>query len=180
MILQFFITEANEGNVYVVGCEETREAVLIDAGAFDDRVVEFVRERGLTVKAILLTHMHYDHTGGVDGYEREFGCGAVNAGALAEGQTFEFGRLSLRALSTSGHTPDSTTYVLDSEGVAFTGDALFAGSIGGTAGPREQAEEIANIRQKIFTLPDETVLFTGHGPATTVGAEKAHNPFFDA
>ncbi|MCX7013384.1 MAG: MBL fold metallo-hydrolase, partial [Candidatus Sumerlaeota bacterium] len=70
------------------------------------------------------------------------------------------------------------SYVVADEGIVFTGDALFAGSIGGTSSDKRKAEQIAHIRAKIFALPDETLVCSGHGPASTVGTEKACNPFF--
>jgi len=178
MIFQhFFLLEANESNLYVVGCEETREAALIDAGAFDRRVVDFVRRKGLRIVAALATHSHWDHTGGLAQYQKEFGCKALGAEQLSEGQAVQAGRLRLQTLRTSGHTDDSVSFHVAEEGVVFTGDALFAGSVGGASSAKHQAEEIANIRAKILSLPEDTLICPGHGPASTVGTEKTRNPF---
>ncbi|MCX7013642.1 MAG: MBL fold metallo-hydrolase, partial [Candidatus Sumerlaeota bacterium] len=101
MIFQHFLLDSNESNLYVIACEETREAALIDAGAFDPRVVDFVRERGLRVKAVLVTHGHWDHTGGLDRYLRAFGCRALGSPDVRDGQVIEIGRLTIRALTTT-------------------------------------------------------------------------------
>ncbi len=178
MIFQhFLLVKANESNLYVVGCPETHKAVVIDAGAFDDRVTSFVKQNDLNVTAILLTHDHWDHMGGQQEYEKAFGAPTYSAVDFSNGQDYEVGALKAKVFTTSGHTPDSVSFYFPDEGVLFTGDALFAGSVGGTSSDAKQEEEVKNIREKIFTLPDSTLVYSGHGPATSVGTEKACNVF---
>ena len=86
------------------------------------------------------------------------------------------GRLAGRVVATQGHTGDSLSIVFP--GMAFTGDALFAGSVGGTASRGETQRQLDSIREHIFSLPPETEIHTGHGPSSTVAVESAHNPFF--
>ncbi|MBN1868726.1 MBL fold metallo-hydrolase [Candidatus Sumerlaeota bacterium] len=211
IIEHFLIPEANETNVYLAACRATREAALIDAGGYTPGVADFVREHGLRVSSVLITHGHYDHTDAIERYLADFGgpcpvragarrTGGVAAKEMSDGETFELGTLTVRALRMGGHTEDGVAFhfvreasaektsaeetsgegkeFLPAVSVVFSGDALFAGSVGGAAPGRAHDREIADIRSKIFTLPDETLVFPGHGPATTVGVEKRHNPFF--
>lgn len=158
---------------------------LIDAGA----ALESIREdRGGAMASkwkLLLTHTHVDH---VVAYEELSGIAAgayspsgepyQGAVPVREGETFKVGPWRLRALSTPGHSPDGMSYLLEgaSTPVLFVGDALFCYSIGKIRENYEGA--LALMREKIFGLPDETILCPGHGPLTTVAFEKAHNPFF--
>lgn len=192
----FLIEEVNETNVYLIACRQTRKAALIDAGGFDPLVVDTVKIQGFDLERILITHDHYDHTTGLPGYIDAFpdchlGGGAATVGGLSahlfeDGETFELGTLSVKALAVHGHTPDSMGFYfhravgegLSAISVLFSGDILFSGSVGGTPGAALHQDEIKGIRSKFFTLPDETNIYTGHGPATTVGVEKQYNPFF--
>jgi len=180
MIFQHFLLNANEANLYLIGCEHTLEGALIDAGNFDQRVADFVLQHGLKMKAVFITHGHWDHKGGVEDYQATFNCPVHDFSDLRDGQTVRIGRLSLRVMQTTGHTEDSISLLVEDEGVLFTGDALFAGSIGGTDSPMRKAELVENIRRKILTLPKETLIYSGHGPATTVGIEKEFNPFLQS
>ena len=188
----FLIVEVNETNVYLVACPITRQACLIDAGGFDARVVDVARANDLDMRAILITHDHYDHTGGLDEYLKAFpGCeimagggraGGHKAITVADGQELRGGDVTVRVLTIGGHTPDSVAYLFTSPGppaaaALFSGDALFAGSVGGAHGAAHD-QEIDAIRRKMFTLPESTPVYPGHGPATTVGIEKHSNPFF--
>jgi len=194
----FLIPEANEANVYLLACSETRRAALIDAGGFEHRVVDCARENSFHVQYILVTHDHYDHVGGLASYVQAFpGCeviagganpGGISARAPADGGPIHVGKLKGTALAIPGHTEDSMAWLFEAgddsacfglaPAVVFCGDVLFAGSIGGTFGSAAHEQEIQGIRRKLFTLPDNTVLYPGHGPATTVGIEKHHSPFF--
>ena len=200
LIEHFLITEVNETNVYLVGCLETREGALVDAGGFDLRVVEAAERRGLRVGSILITHDHFDHTGGLAEYRGAFpGCrvlagharaGGDDATAVADGDSLAIGRLAVRVLAIPGHTPESVAFHFtrgDASGapgqaavpvsVVFPGDVLFAGSVGGTAGQSAHDREVRGIREKLLTLPESTAVYPGHGPATTVGVERRNNPF---
>ena len=133
---------------------------------------------------IFLTHLHWDHDGALGSILQRLDVpvysftGATPKGkAVKEGAKIPLGRLDARVLQTTGHTPNSISLVVE-EMLVFVGDALFAGSIGGTSSEAAKREEIENIRTKIFILPEETLLCPGHGPMTTVGIEKNANPFF--
>jgi glyoxylase-like metal-dependent hydrolase (beta-lactamase superfamily II) len=161
--------------------------------------------RGWTLDKILLTHGHFDHVGAVAALKERTGASvhihpddaeqmrtAGRQGAMfglhvpappppdvlvREGDTVSLGDAAFRVLHTPGHTPGHVTYL--SGDLAFVGDLIFEGSIGRTDLPGGSLDELLRaVREKIFTLPEETILFPGHGPATTVGDEKRGNPFF--
>lgn len=179
MIFQHFMLNSNESNLYVVACPNTLHAAIIDAGSFDQRVPAFIHKHNLKVKAILITHGHWDHVGGADDYRSVFACPVHGMHDLTDGQTIEIGELAIKSLHTCGHTEDSVSYSIEHESVLFSGDALFAGSIGGTDSAEKKEELIGNIRQKILSLPEETIIYSGHGPATSVGVESRCNPFIN-
>lgn len=197
-------------NCYIVFCERTREAVVIDPGfdRFDeDIVLGKIRELGLSVKYIINTHGHIDHISGNAKLKRETGAKiAVHAddaemlidpsknyfiGALfstygvsppdillKDGDEIRVGDIRIRVLHTPGHTPGSISLYIEEEGVVFTGDTLFAGSIGRTDLPGSSHEKIMrSIREKLLSLPDETRVYPGHGPETTIGIERRENVF---
>ncbi len=180
----FVIPEVNETNVYFIACPETRQAALIDAGGYCEEVDATIRAHGLKFGAIIITHNHYDHTDGLEAYCRRHPQARVMAGSrsvnsraeiIRNGQELKIGSLTAHVADTSGHTADSISIRFD--GVVFTGDALFAGSIGGTTSETLRQQEIQNIREKILSLPDSTELYSGHGPGSTVYIEKTYNPF---
>lgn len=173
-------------NAYLVWDPATRDAVAFDTGADCGGMLERVRREHLKAKMILLTHAHPDHvadlrrlreTTGAPVYiselERE-----VDAEPIAEGKRFEIGSLKIEARLTSGHSPGGITYVVMglAKPIAVVGDSLFAGSMGG--GNVSYQDALRNNREKILTLPEETIVCPGHGPLTTVGKEKHDNPFF--
>ena len=192
-------------NAYVVWHPETGKAVVVDPGDDGEVILGEVAARGLTVEKILLTHGHFDHVGAVallrgrtgapvhlhpDDAARMktarrqglmFGLSVPDPPdpdvLVGEGDLVGFAGHSFRVVHTPGHTPGCVSYIAG--GMAFVGDLIFAGSIGRTDLPGGSHERLlSSVREKIFTLPDETVLFPGHGPATTVGTEKRSNPFF--
>ncbi len=183
MILEQFLLSINETNCYVIGCTDTGAAAVIDPGEWGGQPAAFLREQGLNPVWILLTHGHADHTGGVEQLRKESNARvAAHPGIsfadlpLQEGMTVEVGKLKLRVLETPGHTRDSLTFVIGTD--AFSGDALFAGSIGGTKDEPEDRLLRQSIWEKIFSLGDDIVVHPGHGPATTVLIERLFNPFF--
>lgn len=201
-------------NCYLVGCAETHEGIVVDPGTMgtDDttEVADEVRRLGLCIKYILNTHGHPDHMSGNDylkvavggevlihqldalkltdpvrNASRLFGMDMYVSppdGVMRDGDVVRFGRLSLKVAHTPGHSSGGVVFVGD--GYVFTGDTLFAGSIGRSDLPDSSDEDtdpydvlIRSITEKLLTLPDDTVVFSGHGPATTIGRERATNPF---
>jgi hydroxyacylglutathione hydrolase len=173
-------------NAYLVWDPATLEAVAFDTGADCGEMLQRIGKEKLSVKLILLTHAHPDHVADL-GRLQETTAAPVYISALeeeegaegiAEGKRFQAGSLEIEARLTSGHSPGGMTYVVTglTRPVAIVGDSLFAGSMGG--GNVSYGDALRNNREKILTLPDDTVVCPGHGPMTTVGEEKAHNPFF--
>lgn len=192
-------------NAYLVEHGASGSAVVIDPGGDAGEILSAAAEEGLRVERVLLTHGHFDHVGAVAEIRKKTGAkvhihaddvarltSASRQGLIfglrvpdqpapdaivAEGDRIPFGGGEFLVLHTPGHTPGCVSYVLG--GWAFVGDLIFAGSIGRTDLPGGSYDDlIASVRAKIFTLPDDTVLLPGHGPATTVGVEKRTNPFF--
>lgn len=173
-------------NAYLVWDPVTREAVVFDTGADCGDMLQRIEEKSLSVTLILLTHAHPDHVADLRRLRKATGAPVYiselepeeGAEAIAEGKRFRVGSLEIEARLTSGHSPGGLTYVVTglSRPVAIVGDSLFAGSMGG--GNVSYEDALRNNREKILTLPDETIVCPGHGPLTTVGKEKRDNPFF--
>jgi len=169
-------------NAYVA--HDSVRAVAFDTGASAAPMLAFLHDRTLTLELVLLTHAHSDHVGVLSrlktrafASEREPVAGAET---FPDGHVFYVGALQIEARPTSGHTPGGTSYVVHGleHIVVVTGDALFAGSMGGA--PLAYEEALRDNREQVLTLPDDTIVCPGHGPLTTVGEEKRHNPFFTA
>jgi hydroxyacylglutathione hydrolase len=187
---------------YVVS--EGGRALVVDPGEEPGRVREYLEREGLAVEAILLTHGHLDHIGAVAELERAFGVDShahpgdrvivdhlaescarfgldpyeppARLRDLAAGQVFRAGAAELRVAWTPGHSPGSVVFVGD--GFALTGDLIFSGSVGRTDLPGGDTRALLDsIAREILTLPGDTVLYPGHGPATTVDQERRDNPF---
>jgi hydroxyacylglutathione hydrolase len=173
-------------NAYLVWDLASRFASAFDTGADCGEMVRFANRHKLNVKLILLTHAHPDHVADLPRLREETG-GDVFAPAqepvpgaesIEEGKRFRLGDAEIEARLTWGHSPGGITYVVNglSRPIAIVGDSLFAGSMGG--GNVSYKDALKNNLEKILTLPDETIICPGHGPMTTVGEEKEHNPFF--
>ncbi len=175
-------------NSYVAWDAASREAVAFDTGADGSGVLALLEQEKLTLKLILLTHTHGDHIFDLDRLREKTGAPAFvgdresveGAAKFAAGRTFNCGKLRIESRLTWGHSPGGITFVISglSRPVAVVGDAVFAGSMGG--GAISYSDALATNRQEILSLPDDTVLCPGHGPLTTVGEQKQHNPFFTA
>ena len=197
-----------QSNCFIASCEETDEAIIVDACDEPDRILDTVRSHGLDVKLVVNTHAHIDHVSGLAGvvaalsvpvwmHEAElpvyeniteqaalFGLQAPELVAIDRfirgGDEVGFGKLSGRVIDTPGHSPGGISLVFENEDIKriFVGDVLFRGSIGRTdlpgADPAQMASTLKNV---IMALPDDMVVYSGHGPETTIGLEKQTNPF---
>lgn len=173
-------------NAYLVWDPITKDAAVFDTGADALPILRRVEELRLHVQMILLTHTHGDHVADLDRLKRDTHApafvgadeGFAGAEAFHAGRAFAVSRLRIDTRRTSGHARGGITYVVSglSRPVAVVGDALFAASMGG--GMVSYEEALQTNRASLFTLPDETVICPGHGPLTTVGEQKRHNPFF--
>ncbi|RMH17997.1 MAG: MBL fold metallo-hydrolase [Gemmatimonadetes bacterium] len=207
MTIEAFAGGAFAENTYLLGREDRGEAVVVDPGAAAEQALRSARERGLEVRAILLTHAHLDHVEGIPAVRAAFPDApihlhpgdlvlydAVQAQAAAFGMQaprlppidaeLEHGRrlrlldLDIDVRFTPGHAPGHVLFHLPGHGVALVGDVVFAGSVGRTDLPGGDWRTLfESIRAHVLTLPDETRLLTGHGPETTVGHERRSNPF---
>ena len=173
-------------NAYLVWDSKSREAVVFDTGADCREMLGKIDKEKLAVKLILLTHAHPDHIADLSRLVKETGApvylsereSAPLAQPIPEGKKFRVGKIDIESRLTWGHSKGGMTYVATGlkRPVAIVGDSLFAGSMGG--GNVSYEDAVKNNLEKILTLPDETILCPGHGPMTTVGEEKEHNPFF--
>lgn len=187
-------------NCYIVGDETNGEAAVFDPGGHVERILRLIEEEGLEVKYIFNTHSHFDHVGANVSLQEATGAPilthpdeapglAGNSRFIQEGDVLEVGSIKFRVIDLRGHSIAGIGFVfngrLNLEGkhqfvkMVICGDALFAGSIGATDHPQGDLPLLLeNIRTRIFSLPDETLVLPGHGPVSTVGDEKRYNPFF--
>lgn len=173
-------------NAYILVCRATGEGVLVDAPEEPQKVLEALR--GITVRTILLTHRHADHWAGLatlkTALQAPVGIGAADADGLpvspdftvTDGQVFPFGRLSLQAIATPGHTPGSFCFLWGKH--LISGDTLFPGGPGRTETPQAFHQIVESIRQRLLVLPDDTLVLPGHGEGTTIGTARAEYTAF--
>lgn len=186
--IERFLVEEYNANVYLLVNRDTDTALLIDAGGLGDEVVRHVQQSGVRLLAVLITHGHSDHTDWVSAIRSKTGADAyvhaadiainqrklgADVNSLQGGETLEFDGFSVNVVPTPGHTAGSVMYVIGA--AAFLGDTLFAGSMGRCS--LNYTNMLETIREQILALPATTKLLPGHGPATTVQEERAHNPF---
>lgn len=206
MIIETIPVGPLQVNCYVVGCEESGEGVVIDAGGSVERLLARIGELGLTVRYLIATHGHFDHVGGNRAFlqatgvpllihekdafllplaseaARSFGVTAENSPPpdryLTDGMVVEFGAQRLEVIHTPGHSPGGCCLYSPQAEALFTGDTLFNGSVGRTDLPGGSMETLmASIRQRLAILPDGTRVFPGHGPSSTIAIERYSNPF---
>ena len=204
MIIKNIVVGPLEVNCYILGCEETKEAAIIDPGDNADEIIKIIEREGLKPKYIINTHAHFDHIGGVKEIQDYFKIDFIlhkedlflieNASEQAAAfglkpiskpevnryinndEKMSLGNNSITVIHTPGHSPGCVCYYLDNN--LFVGDTLFAGSIGRTDLPGGSYETlISSVKEKLFPLGDSTVVYPGHGPSTTIQSEKEHNPF---
>ncbi len=204
MIVKTLPVGMTQANCYIVGCEKTKLGAIIDPGDEGKRILEAVDDSGLKITHVLLTHAHFDHIGAADEVVKATGARLalhpqdlplLNAGGgatffglpsppipdaslqLEADQEITVGELTLRVLHTPGHSPGHVTFYEPNQGVIFDGDVLFAQGIGRADLPGGSYETLMRSIQGMMTLPDETVVYSGHGPATTIGRERVMNPW---
>ncbi len=173
-------------NAYLVWDLETKYAAAFDTGADCASLLKLATKENLTVKMILLTHAHPDHVADLPRLREETGAEVFaparepvpGAEKIEEGKEFRLGKIDIEARLTWGHSSGGITFVCTglARTIAIVGDSMFAGSMGG--GNVSYKDAVQNNLERILTLPDETIICPGHGPMTTVGEEKKHNPFF--
>lgn len=203
MIIKAFVQGPIDANNYLLIDENSKEAVLIDCSSSDDEFICAVKNEGVNLKYIFLTHGHFDHILGCDKFKEVFNPKIYMNNAdkiqvdlapqmlshyaqkhissiksidnyLKDGEEFTFGNIKLKAIATPGHTQGGMSYLVD--GKLFSGDTLFKGSVGRCDLEGGNWKDILHsVREKIFTLPEETEVFPGHGPRTTIGYEKRYN-----
>jgi len=217
MIIETFVLTPFQQNTRVVSCDVTRKAICIDPGEPSPEVVDYIRANDLDLQAIVITHGHLDHCGGVTALAREFpqaeiilhkdemylyeklseqplllGIMPDQARVLGmdyedppqptrfveDGDMLEVGELRFLVRHVPGHTLGHIVLAEQEEKAVFTGDCLFSGTIGRTDLPGGDYDQlIASIKEKVLTLGDDFTVYCGHGPETTIGHERATNPF---
>lgn len=193
-------------NCWFLTNEDTKETLVFDPGGESERIDAYAKKHGWTIRAILLTHGHSDHIGGV-GRLRELTGAKIYAldkeepmlldaktnlsvfidrrvitleadEFLKDGQELTLAGITLRVLHTPGHTPGGCSYYCAEAGCVFAGDTLFCGSVGRSDFPGgSMSELVRSVREKLFSLPDGTKVYPGHGEETSIGYEKQYNPF---
>jgi hydroxyacylglutathione hydrolase len=175
-------------NSYLVWDSRAKTAAVFDTGGTSEPMLDLINAESLKVRYIFITHTHEDHIADLERLARETKAevwshelepvSVAGAKTFKENAHFHVGPLAIKTLLTSGHSPGMTTFYVTglSWPLAVVGDSIFASSMGGS--PTHFAEQLKNNRDKLLTLPRDTVLACGHGPLTTLGQEKQHNPFF--
>lgn len=192
-------------NCYIAYEEDTKKAVIIDPAAETGQIMDVLTELSLKPEAILLTHGHFDHMLAADDLRKAYhipvcvqeedaeliadpkqNCSSLFAAAygmtadrnLKDGELLEFLDGGLKVIATPGHTAGCCCYYHAGEGVLFSGDTLFQGSVGRTDLPTAKPSMISrSIKEKLFVLPEDTLVLPGHGGETTIGEEKRNNPY---
>jgi len=206
MILEMLTVGPFQENCYIIGDEDSGTGAVLDPGDEAARIAMAVEQTGLEIGSIIVTHAHIDHVGAVAALVDEYACpvlmhaeaepmlNQLPTQAMMMGLRFgkvpsvdlyiddeevlEVGDLRLRSLYTPGHAPGHLAFYVEDEGLVLSGDALFAGSVGRVDLPGGSMEVLMrSIEERLLTLPDETIVYSGHGPRTTIGDERVSNPF---
>ena len=190
-VTHFPFAEANHMNAYLAWCPGSRRGLLVDPGDWDDRIEQFVEGEGLAVEGILLTHSHWDHTGGLARAIEHLGgtlmaseqalfrvrehIGSSATRPLHEGDIIDMGGHQAHVYEVPGHIDDQIIVHVD--GHVLAGDTLFAAALGGTADETAFHLQAGKLQKILYHLPPDTVVHPGHGPVTEVGLEMIFNPF---
>ena len=205
MKVEKFVTGIISTNCYLAINEETKQAVVIDPAACPSYLMSHIKSEGLKVEAILLTHGHFDHIMGIDGFLSEFdvpvyvheddadamedpalnqsstytsGYTFGKARYLRDRQTLELAGYTFQVIHTPGHTKGGCCYYVASEDVLFSGDTLFQNSVGRTDFVNSSTSDLVHsVREKLFLLPDDTIAYPGHMGETKIGHENKYNPY---
>lgn len=202
MVLGPFMT-----NTYILYNEETMEGLVVDPSFTPDHYIKAIQDKKIRLLSIFLTHAHVDHMAGMNELRRAFPDAKMymdkrdrpflrdaerNLSSMfpvptlvddadvwvKDGDEIETCGYTFRVIDTAGHTPGGISFYLQKEGIVFTGDSLFQGSIGRTDFPGGSMKELTgSIKKNLFSLPDSTEVLSGHGNQTTIGEEKRSNPF---
>ena len=206
MKIEVFVTGIISTNCYLVINEEAKEAVLIDPAGMTKKMIAYIKEEGITLKAILLTHAHFDHIMGIDKTIEEFGempvyveetdLPLLNNAKLNEstvytngysyqggtvihdGDVLSIAGIDFKVIHTPGHTPGGVCYYVEDEKVLFSGDTLFQNSVVRTDFVNSSTSDLVRgIKEKLYVLPYDVLVYPGHMGETTIGHEKTHNMF---
>lgn len=202
MVLGPFMT-----NTYILYNEETMEGLVVDPSFSPEQYIKAIEEKKIHLTSIFLTHAHVDHMAGMNELRKAFPEARMYMDKrdrpflrdpernlsymfptptlvddadvwVKDGDEIETSGYTFQVIDTSGHTPGGISFYMKKEGIVFTGDSLFQGSIGRTDFPGGSMKELTgSIRKNLFALPDSTVVLSGHGEQTTIGQEKRTNPF---
>lgn len=205
MKIRKFVIGMMATNCYLAVNETTKECFLVDPGAFSQEIAAYIRAQEYEVKAVLLTHGHFDHIMGIDGFLKEFPvpvyaqeaekrllenaeenvslmCGKgytfTKAVYVKDGQVLEIAGMKIRVIHTPGHTIGGCCYYLEKEQVLFSGDTLFQESVGRADLPTGSAGQLVrSVKEKLLVLPENVKVYPGHEEMTTIGTERKYNPF---
>ena len=205
MKIEKFVLGSMGTNCYLIINDETKELVIIDPATCPDYVVSHVKSNGYIPRAIILTHAHFDHVMGIDGWVKEFGIpvylheeekkvledpelnlsGVFGASysysdvkCLKDGQELEVSGFIFKVIHTPGHTCGGCCYYCAEEGVLISGDTLFYQSVGRSDFPTgSMGTLVRSIKEKLFCLPEDVMVYPGHNDSTCIGDEKKYNPF---
>lgn len=205
LIIESVVVGSVGTNCYIVHKKDSEHCFVVDPGDSGDKIANYIRNQKMILDHILLTHGHFDHIQGVRDLKNAIRCeicaldiekellsdARMNVSAmtgrpeeleadiwLRDGQQFESAGIAMKVIHTPGHTKGSCCYFLEEQKVLFSGDTLFMESVGRADLPTGNEKDLMqSVREKVLTLPGETKVFSGHGPATSIEYEQANNPY---